>query len=208
MTTKIMSCVRRSRALRLLLLCAAGIILNLAGGALAGALGGRYYFDTAGTMLAAALGGYLPGVIVGLVNNLTRSVGDSSQLYFGSVNMLVAVITAALSHKGVFRKFPRALLAVPVLVCTAGVLGSVIYWFISNSDSSGITSTVGNYLVTAIASEPFGEQLRYDLSTELADKGLMVALVYLLLRFMPERAKQLFADTDPYYDRVGESRAE
>ena len=200
--------VKRSRPLRMALLCAAGVILNIAGAAVASWLKVPYYLDTAGTVAAAALGGFLPGVIVGLATNMIRSAFDSSQLYFGSVNMLFAVITAYLSHKGVFRRFPRALLAVPAYVFTGGVLGSVIYWFIYNTNSSGIASSVGHYLVSTLTSREFGEQLLYDLRIELVDKTVTVAFVYLLLRLMPGGAKRLFEALDIYYGRVGEKTAE
>ena len=50
-------------------LCAAGILVNILLGFLTDKAGLPLYFDTVGTVVVAALGGYLPGVIVGFLTN-------------------------------------------------------------------------------------------------------------------------------------------
>ena len=66
------------------------ILINYLGARLASALGLPIYLDTIGTILAAALGGYLPGIIVGFVTNLVNSLPDPGMAYYSSMNVLIA----------------------------------------------------------------------------------------------------------------------
>ncbi len=86
------------------LLCLAGLAVNFAGSAFAEALELPFYFDAIGTVLAAALGGYLPGIVVGLSTNFLKMVSDETALYYGSLNVLIAVcISFFLSGRSIYR---------------------------------------------------------------------------------------------------------
>ena len=49
----------------MLLLCAVALLINVAGDRLVGLLKLPLYLDNIGSALAAALGGYIPGIVVG-----------------------------------------------------------------------------------------------------------------------------------------------
>ena len=79
---------------RRLILCILAIIVNVAGMFSMHALGIPLYLDTVGTIIATALGGGLPGIIVGFVTNVINGVLGTQSMYYGIVNMTIAVITA------------------------------------------------------------------------------------------------------------------
>ena len=95
------------------ILCTA---LNLILGGAAAALGLPLYLDTVGTVLAAVLGGYLPGVLVGFATNILKSISDPSSLYYGVLNIMIAVAATYLAGRGCFTKRLKAV--VPILLFT------------------------------------------------------------------------------------------
>ena len=64
------------RALEILLLCSLGILVNILLSDMSGKLELPFYLDAIGTIFAASIGGSLPGIIVGLVTNLLKSISD------------------------------------------------------------------------------------------------------------------------------------
>ena len=95
---------------RFIALCICGIILNLIFSFAAKICGLPVYLDTIGTIAAAVTGGYLPGTLVGLLSNLLMGIQDPSEMYYGSVNMIVAVVAATLSKKEYRKKISKSLL--------------------------------------------------------------------------------------------------
>ena len=80
----------------LLAVIAAGTVLNLAGAALATAVWPQLYFDSLGTILAAALCGYIPGILVGFITNMLKGITDHISFYDSALNALIAI--AALNN--------------------------------------------------------------------------------------------------------------
>ena len=58
------------------LLCLAGLLINIGGSKLALALELPVFLDSIGTMLAAALGGVIPGIAVGFLTNVIGGISD------------------------------------------------------------------------------------------------------------------------------------
>ena len=69
-----------------LLICLCGVALNMILNAAVVAMELPLYLDTVGTVAVAALGGYLPGAIVGFSTNIIKSISDPSSLYYGVLN--------------------------------------------------------------------------------------------------------------------------
>ena len=99
----------------------AGIILNFLGSKLAAASGLPVYLDSIGTIFAAVLGGYLPGVMTAVVNNIINYALDPNSIYYASISTLIA-ITATYLYKGVRRGGFLRMARLIVIAALIGVL--------------------------------------------------------------------------------------
>ena len=158
------------QTVKMLLICIACILINMGGVRLMGALGWPLYMDSVGTVIAAAMSGYLPGVIVGLFTNLIKGISDTESLYYVVINALIALITYWYTKKGYIKK-PLGILA---LIFSLAAVGW-IYWI----------------LICIVMNDPLtGAGVMEGLVTELADKGITVLIVLCLLFLLPMRFRQ------------------
>lgn len=67
---------RRKRWTYTTVLCVSGLLINYLLAHLATGLKLPLYLDNIGSALAAALGGYIPGIIVGFFTNVINGIGD------------------------------------------------------------------------------------------------------------------------------------
>ena len=179
---------RRQDLGRLLLLTACGILVNYLGGVLARSLGLPLYLDSIGTVLTAALGGYLPGIAAGYVTNLLLAIGDADTAYYATISVLLAVAAAWLADQGYFKKFGGCLLAVGCLAVIGGGLGSFLTWMIYGMDfGSGVSAPLAHIFYGAGVPGKFLSQLSAGLVLDLLDKAVTVLICALALRLLPER---------------------
>ena len=171
----------------------AGIAVNLLLSALAAKLELPLYLDTVGSITVAVLGGSLPGVIVGFATNVFKSISDSSALYYGVLNVLIALFAANFSRRGWFRKPLKCIAAIIVFACIGGGLGSLLPMFLD--DLPYDSSELGDQISRAAH---VGRQAAYMMSsiiTDLLDKALSMVLVGLLVKFLPDKLEKFFSFT-------------
>ncbi len=78
----------------MLMLCLSGLLINTVLAHLARTTAVTLYLDNIGSALSAALGGYIPGMIVGFLTNLINGIWDYSSIYYGSLTILIAIASA------------------------------------------------------------------------------------------------------------------
>ena len=146
---------KRHPLLTCLVLCVAGIALNLLLSMLAKALHIPLYLDTVGTVLTAVAGGYLPGMLTGFLTNILLWIinGDSMTVFYSVISVLIAALAAFLARKGWYRSFGKALCSVPLLALVGGGLGSLLTFALYKID--------------------FGEELSADLAHFFYNNGLV-----------------------------------
>lgn len=167
-------------------MCLSGIVLNLVGIVLAKSLQLPLYFDAIGTILVAVSGGYLPGIIVGFCTNLVGTVVDQTTLYYGSLNVIIAVLATFFYRKGLFRRIRTSLLAIPAFAFVGGVLGSGLTWAINGfAWAEDNTTALANIIRERWTSDPFWSQVTANVVVDLLDKAVAVLIVILALRFLP-----------------------
>ena len=185
---------RRSRSMAVLLLCLAGVLVNIAGAQLALALRLPVFLDSVGTVAAAVLGGYLPGVLVGFLTNLFNGIRDYTTVYYNSISVLIALFASWAAKHGWLRKPGRIAATVLVLVLIGGGLGSVLTWNLYGGGiGEGIAAPLAHAFYDSGRLGMFAAQLGADLLIDLADKTITVLLVLLLLRLLPEALKGLLS---------------
>ena len=74
---------KRTNRTYVFLLCCAGLVINVLGVQFATRYHLPLFLDNIGSALAAALGGYIPGIIVGFLTNLVNGISDYTTAYYG-----------------------------------------------------------------------------------------------------------------------------
>ena len=162
-----------------ILICVAALLLNLAGSFVARTFYLPLYLDTGGTIFIAMLSGYVPGIIVGFATNFLKSFVEESEMYYCSISIFTAIFTTFWARRGVFRSLPKTLLAIPALAFVTALLTEVIEEFLY---CNGVVE-----VFSAIQTNFAAIYLR-----ELADKGLLILLMFVVVQFVPSQVKNSF----------------
>ena len=109
---------------------AGAILINFLLPRAAGALHIPLYLDNVGTLLAAILGGYLPGIAIGYLNNIINMQGNPGNAYYVVLSTMIAASGTFLARKGWFDKIWKAILTIPVFAFIGGALGSLLTYFL------------------------------------------------------------------------------
>ena len=176
-----------------LMLCVAGIALNIVLNKLASLAGLPLYLDSVGTILTAIVGGYLPGMLTGCLTNVFLWVinGDNMTVFYSVISVLIAALAACLSRKDWFRSFGKALCSVPLFALIGGGIGSLLTYALYKTDfGEELSEGLAHFLFSNGISSIFWAQFLGDLLLDLADKFLVVVIVFLLLRFIPVSMQQ------------------
>ena len=172
------------RVLELILVCMIGIAVNLLLSSMSTKLQLPFYLDSVGTIFAAAVGGTLPGVLVGLVTNLLKSISDLPSIYYGTLNVMIAVAVASFTWD---RSKKRIL--VPLIFTLAfigGVLGSILTWVLFGFAGEGISADLAKWIYDHLLSSRFLSQVTADFCIDLGDKAISVVLAFLGLLLVPK----------------------
>lgn len=170
-----------------LLLCAAGIGLNLGGSWIAGRFSLPLYLDSVGTILSAALGGYVPGVMVGFLSNLINGVNDPTNAYYAVLSVLLGVCAALYAERGYFEKFYKAIILVFPFSLIGGFLGSVLTYLLNGFGlGDGISSDLASVIFNQSNMSLFLSQLSSDMLYDIADKLVVVILVFVIMKLLPK----------------------
>ena len=175
-----------------LLFCLAGVAWNVLGARIVSLLGLPLYLDSQGTVFAAAVGGWLPGIVVGYLSNLCNSIYDPVSVFYCLINVLLAVSAAFLYRKGCFRKFSGLLLSAFVFALIGGGLGSFMGWILYGFNiSDGVSGPLAVRIYQSGLFSLLSAKASADFLIDAADKFLTVLLVALALRFVPHRLESI-----------------
>ena len=184
---------RNSRKKDLLLtavLCLVGVGINLLGSKAMLAANIPLYLDAIGTILTSSLGGYIPGIIVGLLTNAINGIADTTTFYYAVLNVMIAIAAAYFSEKGYYKKFKGILAALFTFVLIGGALGSLLTWFLYEHDfGSGISAPLAHQFFNNWIHNAFNAQLFADIVIDIADKALSLAIALALLAAVPKAWK-------------------
>lgn len=176
------------KAFLLVLIC---LGINLVCGWLASITQIPFYFDCIGTIVAAMIGGFLPAVIVGFFTNLVSSISDNTNMYYGVVNVLIAICAAAFSQKGTLRKLSWKFI-VPILYFTVigGGIGSLISWGLyGDTLGAELPSSLANRIYNNVVGDAFFAQLYAGMIIDLPDKLLSTIVAFLIYKGYPNHIR-------------------
>ena len=176
-----------------IVILAIGIAVNLLGSLFATSLHLPVYLDCLGTILVSAMGGYLPGTIVGFVSNLINGFKDPTNAYYAVLSVMIGVITAYYAERGYFKSFWKALLVVFPLALIGGFFGSILTYLINGF---GIGDGISSELALSILKEgKFGiflSQLSSDMLYDIFDKLITIVIAFFILKVIPQKVQDSF----------------
>lgn len=176
-----------------MLFCIIGIAINLIGSQLTNALQLPLFLDSIGTMLAAIIGGTIPGIIVGYATNIVNMAFDEVAIYYGAVNVLIAVCASFFARRGWFKSFPKIIAAIMIFALIGGGLSSVITsWLFGFGFSGGMSTPLAEWIFAHGLYNEFAAQFTADFIFDLADKTISLLVALLVVRLLPDSIKRSF----------------
>ena len=180
-----------------ILLCVLSVLINLALNRLVGVLGLPLFIDNVGTLSAAIMGGYLPGIIVGYLTNIVNMIADPTNGYYAVLSVLIAVSATFLAKRGFFEKLWKTLLTIPVFTLIGGAFGSILtYLMYGFGIGEGISAPFAKGLLNSGILTVFQAQMISDVVIDLLDKTITVLIVFVILKLLPKALKKAFGLTD------------
>ncbi len=172
-------------AARLIGLAAFCLALNIALSRVNDYFGWPMYMDSVGTILTSMVGGALPAIAGGLLTNLVRTFAfnDSASIYYGTLNVMIAVIVAGFCRHGLKKRS-----VIPMILCltlAGGGLGSLLTWFLFGFGGEGASAAIAEKIHKTVSSE-FISQLSADLIVDLMDKTISVLLAAIVFWLLPK----------------------
>jgi response regulator RpfG family c-di-GMP phosphodiesterase len=172
------------------LLCLFGFVLNYACNFIVNLLGFPLYMDTIGTIFTAWLGGSLPGVFVALCTNLILGFGNPESIYFGILNVLIAVVTAFWVQSPKRRhRVGWMMLLTFLYACIGGGLGAIQTWVFDGFSMDGANGFLIRFFYESMQLGAFWAQFLAAFLFDLLDKALSLTGCVLLLLAMPADVK-------------------
>ena len=142
-----------------------GIALNFAGYFLTGLIGTPFRLRSLGTVSATMFGGYLPGMLAGFITNIIFSLDDYTEISYGFLNLMDAILTYNFIQRKLFTKYRKMLCTIPIYAIIPGVCC---------------------YVVAIILKVPH-DPIHILVLWELIDKIITVHIAYFALKYIPEK---------------------
>ena len=182
--------IRRYRLIQYTIFCVLCILINLLFACIPRWLNLPVYLDSIGTMLAAVLGGYAPGVIVGYLTNCINGIADVESIYYAVISVIIAICTAFFSRRYWFKSVGKTALAIVIISLLVGTMSSILTWLLYGFNfGAGVSEPIANMLYDAGLFGKHASQLAADIAMDLIDKTVSVCLMLLIVRLIPEEKK-------------------
>ena len=187
----------------MLLLCLAGLLVNLFLGWAVSFFSLPLYLDNVGSVLICVMGGSLPGIFIGFLTNIVRSLANPLSMYYGILTIAIAWTAYRFSSSGYLRSFRGFIGLALVLAFIGGSIGSVITWLLYGGQLDDVTTAelAGWFFQQGVS--PFWAQFAASTLVDIPDKFLTILPSYGLTRFYPQKLYDKFP-LSYLYDRSEE----
>ncbi len=181
----------KQRLMYALILSAVGLAVNYIGSAFANYFELPLFLDTIGTVAAAVLGGYIPGILVGFMTNMINLAIDPTTIYYGFLNVLIAVCASFFANKGYLKRIYTVPLFILIMAFIGGILGSIVTWFLYGFSEDSIAFSFISDMYAGGTLGSFEAQLASDFLKDLIDKTINVLIVFSVFKLLPDRIKEI-----------------
>ena len=189
------------RFLRAGVFCIVCMVVNCLGSQIALQLKLPVYLDSLGTVLASMIGGYVPGIVVGYLAALLQGIFSASSIYYGIIDVIIAIIVAYFARRKWFRKLSFTMLAALVLAFVCGTLTIVVSTFVTGV---GVERDVSVSLARSLQAigtfDPAMARVMAVYFVEFIDKMLVVLFATLVHNMLSEELLASF-DFVPWQQR-------
>lgn len=173
-------------------LIAVAIVINIAVGQLVSLLKLPIFLDSIGTVLVAVLAGPWAGGLAGLITNLIWGVISSPvAAAFAPVAMVIGIAAGYCARMGLFKNWWTAILAGLIITIFNSVVAVPIRLYMFG----GITGSGADFAMAyllALGRDLFGSVVVTVFTSNVIDKVVTAALVWGIVKGLPERAAARF----------------
>lgn len=167
--------------------------INFAGADFVNQLSLPLYLDCIGTMVAAIFGGYIPGIIVGLISSFFNGVlTDPKSMSYGMLNAFIAIFIAWAYDNEWLNKISKIFLSIIICGIIGGFVGALITISLYGIGGGEQTQKAVNYAVTYWPISPFISQIIVDTAFDIVDKALSLFIVLIIVRSVPKGMRHEF----------------
>lgn len=147
------------------------------------------YLDNIGSILTAALGGPIPGMVAAFTANYLGYFGEPSAIMFGVLTVTMACLASQLSRAGLLRKIKGYVILWIMMVVIGGAVGSVMGWYLYGKTVGGTIAAPYVFWLCDHGLSGFWAQFLGDVLLDMTDKFFTVVVVALALRFFPRQLR-------------------
>jgi len=167
-----------------------GVVVNVALSFGAHALGLPLYLDTIGTIGAASIAGFFPGIVTAVATNVLCGVFNNYSIYYSILNVMIAVLAVLMSKNGGMKKLGNIIMLALSGALITGGFGALIQWALLGGPQY---STIEDAAKAMSDNTGAGMMLCFifvNITLNMVDKGISTAAAAALLRLIPDTAKQ------------------
>ncbi len=177
----------KNGSVRGILLIAIGVLANILPAYMMDSLRLPLFLDTIGTIGVAAVGGVLPGVLVGMLTNVLCTLFDANAIYFGFVNAVTAIFATWFAYRYSFKNIKRTACFVAAIGVFAGSVTAVIHWFLLNGTQKESIARIADAWQDVTGMSAFWAFLMINVLLNILDKGMTTLVVCLFLIMIPAK---------------------
>ncbi len=177
------------------LIVAACILLNVIPNFLVEWFDLPLFLDTAGTILAACIGGAMPGIVVAVITNVLCVYFNPVALYFTPLNILIALVSASFVTRELYRRKRNLVWFILIITFIGGVIGSGFQWLVIGGPQH--LEIVRNARIMSRGSEAGYVLSSVFLNTVMNffDKCITTGIAVLIIRLFPKGFLQKLRDS-------------
>ena len=144
------------------------------------------YFDTAGTIAAATIGGIFPGIMTAVMSNVFGAIFNHETIYFGFINAFIAMFTAWYARERSFKSFKAVTKYVLITGISAGLISGLLQW---GAFGKPQLASVVSFIDVVSGATGINEVIAFlslNILLNLVDKILCFFIAMLIRHIIPE----------------------
>lgn len=166
-----------------------GVFVNFTMAFIAHKMGLPLYLDTTGTIAVTVIGGLFPGMMCAVVTNVLCTVFNSLSIYYVTINIGIAVLTAGLIKAGRHRIKLLLLIYIISLAVLSGGLGMLLQWGLLKGPQFEDIAQAGEVLSERTGLGYLLCTVLLNLGLNLVDKSITVGIALASVTLLPQKVR-------------------